>query len=101
MEVIMRFFTVAAMMLLSVGANAFDPVFPDAIVARDLTCSDIKTLVRHNGEMTIIDQLGDWQVYMNGVACAQQGMISEFKAMRAKDKWCVVGLVCDPYFGGM
>lgn len=93
----MRLFIAIAMLVFTAGAQAADTVY-----AADYTCSQLKSLVRSTGALTIIDRLGPVTVYPNAVACFEQGIMhTKYETVRAKDKRCVVGLSCDIYFGGM
>ena len=84
----MRLFIVIASMLgLCAQASA-------TVSAKSHTCAELKSMVRAQGAVTIQDSNGAVTVYANQMECYYNGMSSKFEAVQAKDKACVVGLVC-------
>lgn len=90
----MRLFITAAVLLLNVNVFA-----SDSVVAADYTCKDLKSLVKTNKAVVIETKLGAYTVYSNGMPCFEENSSAKFLSVKASDKSCVVGLVCDIYAG--
>ncbi len=92
----MRLMIVLGMLLLN--ANAFANT--SVVAAADYSCSELKALVQTHRELTVADEQGAVTFYAESKSCFDQGiMYTKFETIRAKDKWCAVGLICDIYFG--
>ena len=84
--------------ILFLGANAMAST---VIQSNEHTCRELKQIIKTQGEALIQTRLGTYEVYPNTMTCFNQGLQSDYLTVRASDRTCTVGFVCDYYFGGM
>lgn len=91
---------ISAICVAIIGSSAFAADI-QTMVAKDETCATIQSTLKQDGALNLIYGFGDWARthYASAYDCGP-GMVPHGSRVRASDKWCKAGYVCEEMHDG-